>query len=195
MIGLPKPCTSLTYGCMLRCPPASCGQSLEPVDEIEVREAFRAIGVSPGATPGEIRTAYRKLARQYHPDLNPGDLAGEEKFKAISAAYQYLRSAGHTEARRARQRPTQPSPDPSPWARPTRSSRRPPKPRWMVIIELVVVLTFTLGVFGTVAYLTYLHMIGWLSNGETVVLFSLLSCAYLLHVVVDFVGRSLNADR
>jgi curved DNA-binding protein CbpA len=50
------------------------------------------LGVSQTASLDEIKTAYRKLARQYHPDLNPGCRAAEERFKEISAAYGELSS-------------------------------------------------------------------------------------------------------
>ncbi|MBA3817457.1 MAG: J domain-containing protein [Deltaproteobacteria bacterium] len=48
---------------------------------------YDILGVSKSATPDEIRSAYRKLARKHHPDVNPGDQAAEDKFKKISAAY------------------------------------------------------------------------------------------------------------
>jgi molecular chaperone DnaJ len=53
-------------------------------------ELYKALGVSKGASDEEIKKAYRKLARKYHPDRNPGDAAAEEKFKEISAAYDVL---------------------------------------------------------------------------------------------------------
>src|SRR6478609_5321765 len=53
-------------------------------------ELYKTLGVSKKATDEEIKKAYRKLARQYHPDRNPGDAAAEEKFKEISAAYDVL---------------------------------------------------------------------------------------------------------
>lgn len=53
-------------------------------------ELYKTLGVSKKATEDEIKKAYRKLARQYHPDRNPGDDAAEEKFKEISAAYDVL---------------------------------------------------------------------------------------------------------
>src|SRR3954467_8636072 len=51
---------------------------------------YERLGVSRGADSEEIRQAYRKLARKYHPDLNPGDKSAEEKFKQIQEAYDVL---------------------------------------------------------------------------------------------------------
>jgi molecular chaperone DnaJ len=53
-------------------------------------ELYKALGVSKGASQDEIKKAYRKLAREYHPDRNPGDKAAEDRFKEISAAYDVL---------------------------------------------------------------------------------------------------------
>jgi molecular chaperone DnaJ len=54
---------------------------------------YKVLGVGKGATDEEIKKAYRKLARQYHPDRNPGDKAAEEKFKQISQAHDVLSDA------------------------------------------------------------------------------------------------------
>jgi curved DNA-binding protein len=54
------------------------------------QELYDLLGVSRTASEDEITKAYRKLARQYHPDRNPGDKAAEAKFKDISAAYEIL---------------------------------------------------------------------------------------------------------
>ena len=51
---------------------------------------YKTLGVKRAATQEEIRKAYRRLARKYHPDLNPGDKASEEKFKQLSEAYDIL---------------------------------------------------------------------------------------------------------
>jgi molecular chaperone DnaJ len=53
-------------------------------------ELYQTLGVAKNASDEEIKKAYRKLARKYHPDRNPGDAAAEEKFKEISAAHDVL---------------------------------------------------------------------------------------------------------
>lgn len=54
---------------------------------------YRVLGVSKDATDAEIKRVYRKLARQHHPDRNPGDAAAEERFKAIQGAYDQIGTA------------------------------------------------------------------------------------------------------
>jgi molecular chaperone DnaJ len=54
------------------------------------KDYYAELGVPPTATAKEITSAYRKLARQFHPDTNPGDNAAEDRFKAISAAYDVI---------------------------------------------------------------------------------------------------------
>lgn len=54
------------------------------------RNYYDILGISRAATSSDIKLAYRKLARQYHPDLNPGDQAAEEQFKLVSEAYTVL---------------------------------------------------------------------------------------------------------
>src|SRR6202041_1199392 len=54
------------------------------------QDYYELLGVSRTAAVKDIRAAYRKLARKYHPDLNPGDKSSEEKFKQIQEAYEVL---------------------------------------------------------------------------------------------------------
>jgi molecular chaperone DnaJ len=51
------------------------------------KDYYRILGVADTASAKEIKSAYRKLSREYHPDARPGDAAAEERFKEISAAY------------------------------------------------------------------------------------------------------------
>lgn len=52
---------------------------------------YKILGVSKNASLSEIKKAYRKLARKYHPDLNPGDKVAEKNFKEITGAYEVLK--------------------------------------------------------------------------------------------------------
>lgn len=54
------------------------------------RDYYQILGVSRGASEKEIRQAYRRLARKYHPDVNPADKSAEARFKEISEAYEVL---------------------------------------------------------------------------------------------------------
>ncbi len=56
----------------------------------EKRDYYETLGVQKGASDTEIKKAYRKLAKQYHPDTNPGDSVSEHKFKEATEAYEVL---------------------------------------------------------------------------------------------------------
>ena len=57
----------------------------------ENRDYYEVLGLQKGASDAEIKKAYRKLAKQYHPDLNPDDPEAEAKFKEVNEANQVLR--------------------------------------------------------------------------------------------------------
>jgi len=57
---------------------------------MEYKDYYKALGVDKNATPEQIKKAYRKLARQYHPDVNPNDKGAEQKFKEINEANEVL---------------------------------------------------------------------------------------------------------
>ena len=88
----------------------------------DFKDYYAVLGVSKTATPKEIKRAYRKLARKYHPDLNPGDKDSESKFKDLNEANevisdpekrqkydefgQYWNKPGYSEAPTSREAPT-----------------------------------------------------------------------------------------
>ena len=57
---------------------------------MEYKDYYKVLGVSKSASAEDIKKAFRKLARRYHPDVNPGDQKSEEKFKEINEAYEVL---------------------------------------------------------------------------------------------------------
>ena len=56
-----------------------------------MKDPYETLGVERSATDEEIKSAFKKLARKYHPDLHPDDKAAEERFKEISVASDLLR--------------------------------------------------------------------------------------------------------
>lgn len=65
---------------------------------MEFKDYYKVLGVTPKSSSKEIKETYRRLARKYHPDVNPGDASAEERFKEINEAYEALRD----EKKRAR---------------------------------------------------------------------------------------------
>src|ERR1700733_6777287 len=57
---------------------------------MEFKDYYKVLGVERGASEAEIKSAYRKLARKYHPDVNPNNKKAEAQFKDVNEAYQVL---------------------------------------------------------------------------------------------------------
>lgn len=66
---------------------------MAPQREWFEKDYYKVLGVSPTATEKEITSAYRKLARENHPDANPGNATAEDRFKDVSAAYEVIGNA------------------------------------------------------------------------------------------------------
>src|SRR5687767_5656778 len=60
---------------------------------MEFKDYYQTLGVGKTSTEKEIKQAFRKLARKFHPDVNPGDKTAEAKFKEINEAYEVLGDA------------------------------------------------------------------------------------------------------
>ncbi|MEM1426275.1 MAG: DnaJ domain-containing protein, partial [Cyanobacteria bacterium P01_H01_bin.130] len=60
----------------------------------DFKDYYAILGLSKTAGADEIKKNYRRLARKYHPDMNPGDRAAEARFKEINEAYEVLSDSG-----------------------------------------------------------------------------------------------------
>lgn len=61
-----------------------------------IADPYKVLGVSPNATDEEIKQAYRKLAKKYHPDLNPGDKEAARRMQEVNAAYEQIKNPEKT---------------------------------------------------------------------------------------------------
>lgn len=57
-----------------------------------MEDPYKVLGIEPGASDEEIKKAYRRLAKKYHPDLNPGDEVAARKMKEVNAAYERIKN-------------------------------------------------------------------------------------------------------
>jgi molecular chaperone DnaJ len=64
-------------------------------------DPYKVLGVSPDASDEEIKKAYRRLAKQYHPDRNPGDQEAAKKMQEVNAAYEQIKNPEKAQNQRA----------------------------------------------------------------------------------------------
>ena len=65
---------------------------------MDTTDYYRQLGLRLGASLEAVKTSYRQLARQYHPDVNPGNEVARDKFMAITEAYKFLLTIAKSEA-------------------------------------------------------------------------------------------------
>ena len=63
-----------------------------------IENPYKVLGVSPDASDEEIKKAYRRLAKQYHPDRNPGDPEAARKMQEVNAAYEQIKNPGYSQS-------------------------------------------------------------------------------------------------
>jgi tetratricopeptide (TPR) repeat protein len=81
---------------------------------MNLADCYRLLGLRSGASFAEIKASYRRLARQYHPDVNPGDQRAKEKFIELAAAYRLLLSAVQPTEATSQPQPAETKPAPKP---------------------------------------------------------------------------------
>ncbi|MBF2064148.1 MAG: J domain-containing protein [Calothrix sp. C42_A2020_038] len=95
---------------------------------MDVVDCYRVLGLRSGASFSDIKASYRKLAQQYHPDINPNDNKAKEKFIALTEAYKFLlKVAAPTATPSSSPHPTQTSIPTKPTPK-TTTQKVPPKP-------------------------------------------------------------------
>jgi len=92
---------------------------------MNLADCYRLLRLNSGASFDEIKTSYRRLARQYHPDVNPGDQQAKENFIAVTEAYKFLLATG-VGSENGQANPVKPPPKPSVGTeKPTPSGAKP----------------------------------------------------------------------
>jgi tetratricopeptide (TPR) repeat protein len=97
---------------------------------MDLGDCYRLLGLRSGASFSDIKLSYRRLAQQYHPDINPDDIRAKEKFIAVTEAYKLLLQAVPQEStfRQATQSPTVERQKSSPRPEPPKQEKPKPKP-------------------------------------------------------------------
>ena len=98
------------------------GRSTVPASDWATKDFYKTLGVSKDASQADIKKAYRKLARENHPDSNPGNKAAEDRFKEVSEAYAVLSSARQAQGVRRAAHAVRPVPRWLPGCRPAVSA-------------------------------------------------------------------------
>ncbi|MBD2313599.1 J domain-containing protein [Desertifilum sp. FACHB-1129] len=86
---------------------------------MNIADCYRLLELPEGASLARVKTAYRRLARRYHPDMNSGDRQAKDKFIELTAAYKQLLSVAPVESEEEEAAPAEPAPAPTPARTPT----------------------------------------------------------------------------